>query len=190
MKPATDKNHVSTNFEKIIAYSEGGLATGERQQLEQHLQLCSACAALLRETQQLDAALEARFSQPAQPMLSTAFEQRVYERLEREDALPQVTAQTRAQLLAEFNEYSARLRRQFFRPARLLDLASYAIGAGVLVWLLMQFSSAMETRLESSWSSLGSFRGLLVPSLAAALIAVCLFAFAFKGSLKTLTEET
>jgi anti-sigma factor RsiW len=191
MKPAEDNpqrtdRHVEANYQKIIEYSQGGLSTADRGKLEVHLQICPQCQRALAEAQRVEAVLQNRFSGVK---LSASFEQRVYARLESEP-IRQDATQQRERALAEFNEYTARLRRQLFRPGRLLDVASYAIGAGLLAWLVIQLSPAMENHIEASWSNASNFRGLLVPSLAAALIAVCLFLFAFKGSIKALLEES
>jgi anti-sigma factor RsiW len=191
MKPAEDNpqqtdRHVEANYQKIIEYSQGGLNTADRGKLEEHLQTCPQCRRALAEARRVEAALQNRFSGVK---LSASFEQRLYARLESEP-IRQDATQQRERALAEFNEYSARLRRQLFRPGRLLDLASYAIGAGLLAWLVIPLSSTMENHLEASWSNGGNFRGLLVPSLAAALIAVCVVVFAFRGGLKGLAEES
>ena len=120
--------------------------------------------------------------------LSPAFEQGIYAHLEREEALREAAAEQRARLSAEFDQYCARLRQGFFRPIRLLDILSYALGAGVLVWLLMHFSATTEDRLEAYWSGLSAFHGLLVPVATAALIAICFFGL--KGVVNSVTEET
>jgi anti-sigma factor RsiW len=178
-------NHISADLQTIVAWSEGALSAADRQKFQEHLQSCPDCAALVQSAERLDAALESHFSEVK---LSPVFEQGVYARLEREEALREAAAEQRARLSDEFDEYCVRLRRGLFRPTRLLDILSYALGAGVLVWLLMHFSARTGDRLETYWSGLGAFHGLLVPVATAALIALCLFGL--KGVVNSVSEET
>ena len=136
MNPRTASAHVAANTRKILAFVDGGLTAADTSVIEEHLRSCRECQAFYQSARQLTAALEREIKRP---VLSPSFTARLQERIEADRSLQSQTAyfQQKQRMQREFEQNSARLRKQLFCLPNLLDLVSYSFATLIACYLLV-----------------------------------------------------
>jgi anti-sigma factor RsiW len=169
---------------RFLAGPEDQLPADERAAGEKHLTTCAACQTLVRQLQQLDAALTLKVKAPA---LSAGFNERLSERIQAEPAvLPQAQrAERKRQLQAEYEAGLAKLGRYALPPGRLLEGLRYAVPVALAGWLAWQFMPGLAQLLAECGLSSPS-QNLLLASAAAVVFVAIGLAAAFPRRLRQL----
>jgi len=163
--------HLQSNAERILELAEGTLAEPARTALQAHLESCHECHTFWLEAQRLESTLQRTIHTPS---LSRDFVSNLFRQIEIE-ALSEATPdrlRRKADLAAEYTAYSDQLKRQFFRPSRILDVIGYALATGVVAWFLVMLSSSLQSTAEATWQSIVPYRAILVPTIVGFTIAV------------------
>ena len=174
--PSADSNerlsiHLQSNAERILELTEGTLSEPARTTLRAHLESCEECHTFWLEAQRLESTLQRTIHTPS---LSRDFIGNLFRQIEIEasrEASPD-RLRRKADLAAEYTAYSDQLKRQFFRPSRILDVIGYALATGVVAYFLVILSSSLQSTAEATWQSIVPYRAILVPTIVGFTIAV------------------
>src|SRR5689334_5557318 len=127
MKTAPDQptfsSHLAAKAQRILEYADGALAAADLLVIEKHLQSCPQCQSFYQRAVQLNATLEQGIKCHD---LSPSFRARLWQRIDSPEESAAAYLQQKQRIQIEFEQYSARLRKQLFRLPNLLDLISYS----------------------------------------------------------------
>jgi len=180
-------SHSAANAQRILEYADGGLAAADALLIEEHLQSCRECQLFYQRARELSAALEHGIKCAG---LSPSFAARLWEKLDSSAKTEAACLQQKQRMQMEFEQYSARLRKQLFRLPNLLDAISYSVAILVSCYVLFAGFGGLTGMLAESWPSLEQHRLLLFSGVIVTLSTLLGLTLAFKDQTAPLAEES
>jgi len=116
-------SHLAANAQRILEYADGGLAAAHAFLIEEHLGNCPECQAFCQSVRQLNATFEQGVKCAG---LSPSFTARLWQRIDCSAESEAACLQQKQRIQVEFEQHTARLRKQFFGLPNLLDVISYS----------------------------------------------------------------
>ena len=132
-KSGAAPSHLAANAQRILEYADGGLVAADTFLIEEHLGSCPECQAFYQSVRRLNATLEQGVKCAG---LSPSFTTRLWQRIDCSAESEATCLQQKQRMQMEFEQYSARLRKQFFGLPNLLDVISYSSALLVGCYLL------------------------------------------------------
>jgi anti-sigma factor RsiW len=174
--------HLNENDPRLQDYLDDRLSPAETREVEDHLNACSECQALVSQAQQVDADLTRHF---ATVSLSPDFTARLLQRANRSGAPAPVTESQKRQLENELRSTWNTESRNFFRSQLplALDWLGYSTAAAVGFYLLSHLALAtLKSQLKPAFVIPASST-LTVAAAAAALFMLAGWAVASRRKL-------
>jgi len=157
VRPLATSLHLAAKAQWILEYADGALAAPDAVLMKEHLQSCAECRAFHERALQLNTRLERGIKCND---LSPSFTARLRQRIKSAGQTEAAYFEQKQRMQMEFEQCSARLRKQLFRLPNLLDAISYSIAILMACYLVLAGFDWFTGMLGQSWPSLREYSWL------------------------------